>query len=132
MSNFMYILWYIAENCESGAVFLTQAFLQDNVKYFDYSYEFDELGNIVSTSPRHFTDRNQGEADRYFRIAIDSVYDYNAKENRNTKNDLTYTELNKLCHICSLINQGEKLDFCKGLVTSLVNAIEIRLISALS
>ena len=132
MSNFMYILWFIAENCALGADFLTQEFLQDNAKYFDYSYEFDSFGNIVRTTPRHFTDRNQGEIERYFRIAIDSVYDYNSKENRNVKNDLTHGEYNQLCHICLLINQGKNLEICKNGVVALVREIEIRLIKALS
>ena len=132
MSNFMYILWHIAKNSGSGKDFLIKAFLQPNVKYFDYSYEFDNFGNIIKSSPRHFTDRNQKEDERYFRIALDSVYDYNSKENRNTKSDLTPKEMQELCVICKLINDGETLDTCKQLVEALVVDIEARLIDTIS
>ena len=84
MANFMFILWSILDQCpENGEDFLAKAFLEPNYKYFNNSYSFSADGNIVSTSPRHFTDRNQYETDRYRRIAIEAVYDYNDKDNRH-------------------------------------------------
>ena len=83
MFNFMFILGQIIHRTQNGKDYLINCFLEQNAKYFDYAYEFDEKGNIIEQSPRHFTGRNSDEMQRYFRIAINSVDDYNAKENRN-------------------------------------------------
>lgn len=104
MANFMYILAYIIENCkDNGIDFLTKMLLEPNYKYFKYTYQFNKNGDIISKDERHFTERNLYELDRYKRIAIESVFDYNNKENRNTSPYLTASEISKLNKICYLI-----------------------------
>ena len=56
----------------------------------------EKAKEIISKEPRHYTDRNQNETDRYRRIAINSVFDYNDKDNRHTAPDLTNEELDIL------------------------------------
>ena len=97
MSNFMFILYFIlTSSIKYGENFLIKEFLEPNFHYFESSYEFDKNGNIIKQTPRHYTDRNKNETDRYVRIAIESVYDFNDKSNRNIKNNLNGLELEKL------------------------------------
>ena len=94
MANYMYILWYIMEKCpRNGTDFLISAFLQPNFEYFNYSYSFNSRGEIIDRKFRHYTARNENETKRYCRIAIDAVYDYMDKNNRNTAADLTHSEM---------------------------------------
>lgn len=132
MSNFMYILWYILEHCnQDGEHFLEEALLKPNYDYFQYSYTFNELGEIVSINPRHFTDRNQYETERYKRIAFESVYDYNEKENRNIKAKLIDNEQRMLNKLCQEISSGVPVEQCKKLLIELMEVIQKRIISTL-
>lgn len=132
MANFMYILWYILENClEQGEEFLVKAFLEPNYSYFDYSYEFNKRGEIVEEKPRHYTERNQNEKERYRRVAIDSVYDYNKKSNRNLTPFLTENENFLLEKICQKINTGIDFLNIKIKVIDLIETVEKRIIFSL-
>ena len=132
MTNFMFILWFILENCpQNGENFLVSAFLEPNYIYFNYSYCFNENGEITEQIPRHFTDRNQNETDRYKRIAIDSVYDYNNKENRNISSSLTTDEMNTLKKICCNIENEVEIFISKYNLQQLMDIIQTRLIEAL-
>lgn len=132
MANFMYILLYILENCPiNGENFLVKAYLEPNYHYFNYSYKFNENGDIVSKEKRHFTDRNQYETDRYKRIAIESVYDYNEKDNRQNTNDLTSKEHLTLAKICQSIETGLNIEQKKTLIQNLIESIENRIIRTL-
>ena len=94
MANFMFVLWTVLDRCpDNGEEFLTQAFLAPNYRYFDRSYAFDARGEIIGEEPRHFTGRNREETDRYRRIAIEAVYDYNDKDNRHLEPDLSADQL---------------------------------------
>ena len=107
MSNFMYVLWYILENATDGHAFLISSLLKPNYHYFEYSYTFNEQGDIVSRDNRHYTERNSREMERYTRVAIDSVYDFNSKDNRNVRHDLNAGELADLKHLCTAISCHE-------------------------
>lgn len=132
MSNFMYILWYILEHCnQEGEQFLEEALLKPNYDYFQYSYTFNELGEITDKSPRHFTDRNQYETERYKCIAFESVYDYNDKENRNIKANLIDNEQRMLNKLCQEISSGVPVEQCKKLLIELMEVIQKRIISTL-
>ena len=132
MANFMFILWSVLENCPlRGENFLTEAFLVPNYDYFKYSYTFNAKGEIISKTPRHFTDRNQYEADRYRRIAIESVYDYNDKNNRNTTPALTRDESSALQKLYVQINAAKDTASCKSALIRLVEMVENRLIKNL-
>lgn len=129
MANFMYILWYILEYApNNGEGFLISAFLEPNFKYFDYSYSFNQLGEIVSKSPRHFTDRNANETERYCRIAIEAVYDFNDKENRQMAPQITSEEQRKLASICAKIEIGRPISEVKQDIQTLVDGIQVRII----
>lgn len=129
MSNFMYILWYILEYApNNGKEFLVRAFLEPNFKYFNYSYSFNQLGEIVSKSPRHFTDRNANETERYCRIAIDAVYDFNDKENRQMAPQITSEEQRRLASICAKIEIGTSVSEVKCDIQSLIESIQLRII----
>lgn len=132
MSNYMYILRSILEKCPTnGEDFLVNAFLKPNYKYFNYTYKFNEYGEIILKVPRHYTDRNINEEYRYIRIAIEAVYDYTNKDNRNNKNDLVPEELNYLNKICLVIETRYNLKHCKNILIKLVELIEKRIISDL-
>ena len=124
MFNFMFILGQIIHRTQNGKDYLINCFLEQNAKYFDYAYEFDEKGNIIEQSPRHFTDRNSDEMQRYFRIAINSVDDYNAKENRNLTSSLDQDDFRRLAEICEMINNGDSYISVKSKIESLVAAEE--------
>lgn len=132
MSNYMFILFCILDNCSSnGEIFLEQALLEPNYKYFNYSYSFNKLGEIVRTEDRHFTGRNEKETERYKRIAFEAVYEYNDKENRNTKPYLSTSEIQLLNNLCRNIANGSPVFSCKSALIQLVEIIENRIISSL-
>ena len=125
MANFMFILWTVLDRCpNNGEEFLARAFLEPNYKYFNNSYSFNELGEIVSVQPRHFTDRNQYETDRYRRIAIEAVYNYNDKDNRHLDQNLSDRQLSLLRSICSDIAAHGYSDSLKNRLVSLVENIQ--------
>lgn len=131
MANFMYILYVILERCgDKGKNILCDAFLKPKYKYFNYDYEFNESGEITKQQPRHFTNRSSEELERYKRIAIDAVYDYQDKSNRNLKHDLTADEHWELNKICDEINRA-KVDSVKEKLENLVSEIQERKISEL-
>lgn len=132
MVNYMFILWSILKQCETyGESFLVQSFLAPHYHFFEYSYTFNDMGEITSQTPRHYTDRNADELIRYNRIAINSVYDYNEKENRQLEPDLTCSELSKLNCICKEIEMNRNQLVVKDELVKLVETIEKRLIQAL-
>ncbi len=129
MANFMYILWYILEYApNNGEQFLVNAFLKPNFKYFEYSYSFNQSGEILSITPRHFTDRNANEMERYCRIAIEAVYDFNDKENRQLAPQNTSEEQRRLASICTKIEIGTPFSEVKRDIQSLVESIQLRII----
>lgn len=132
MSNFMYILVRILDTCgEKGAQFLIDSFLKKNYAYFNYTYSFNSNGDIINKKPRHNTVRNADEMNRYARIAIKSVHDYNNKENRNLNPDLTYNENATLDKICNMISNDNDFEIIKASVVELVQTIECRIVSQL-
>lgn len=132
MTNYMYILQSILELCpNNGEEFLVSKFLEPNYEYFKYSYTFNEKGEITSKMARHYTGRNQNETDRYRRIAIEAVYDYNEKDNRNIHNNLNTSEINILKSICINIENEKNSDYCKNEIIKLVEMIETRIIQNL-
>ena len=132
MSNFMYVLWYILDKCGTdGEAFLIKAFLEPNYKYFDYSYTFNAHGEIIGQTPRHFTERNANETDRYTRIAIEAVYDYNDKDNRNQSPNLIHNEIDYLNLICGNIKAHINIQEIKKSVQNLMGMIQLRTIRPL-
>ena len=132
MANFMFVLWSVITSCgEVGETFLVDALLKPNFKYFNRSYEFNKLGEIVRETPRHFTDRNVNETDRYVRIAIEAVYDYNDKDNRNVDQDLNDNEMKGVRELCRKIRNKEDLDKTKEYLEYLMMLIQLRICGTL-
>lgn len=129
MSNYMYVLWYIMENAREGQQFLVNTLLKPNYHYFESTYTFNQQGEIISCDNRHLTERSAHEMERYTRIAIEAVYDYNAKSNRNTQNDLTSAETSGLRELCRLISHGSH--GAKTELTALMTRIQKRIIANL-
>ncbi len=66
--------------------------------------------------------------DRYKRIAIESVYDYNDKNNRNIKPNLDYSDKKLLNDICHEIIAGKTYENIKHSIESLMKQIQLKLI----
>lgn len=125
MADFMYILWFILEKCPiNGAPFLIEAFLKPKYHCFNFSYKFNKLGEIISKNSRHFTGRNENETERYTRIAIESVYAYNSKENRHMIPSLNAREHSILNHICYAIEKSPDNLRNKLMLESLIAEIQ--------
>ena len=130
MANYMFMLYVILNNTDdAGKSFLIKNVLSKNFDCFNYSYTFDDKGNIITKSERHYTDRSKEELDRYIRIAFDSVYSFQTKDNRNMKNDLTKTEMDCLHTLLDEIKDKE--DYAYSHFVELNRRIQLRLINNL-
>lgn len=111
MVNFMNLLYrIIIGSGDCGKELLAEFFLEPNYHYFEFDYEFNELGEIISQTPRHRTERSKGDMERYRRIAVDSVIEYVEKENRNLKPSISRQNLLKIDEVVSAINShGDKM-----------------------
>jgi Alw26I/Eco31I/Esp3I family type II restriction endonuclease len=129
MNNFMYILWFLLERSPNDAEsFLITAFLSSKFEYFKYNYEFGEDGLATKMVERNVTDATRKEVGRFVRIAVRSVFEYNEKENRNTKSNFSKEELERLWKIGDMIMMHETDFEIKGEILSLVNQIQKRLV----
>jgi len=129
MTNYMYILMRILSLGEVGSNFLVRNLISPNADDYLYDYEFDSLGNIVSKSGRNITKRAHGELDRFIRLSIAAVYEYNDKENRNLAPDLTIDEVKLLTSLTILVTQkknSEALEALRGLLV----AVQLRSIGS--
>lgn len=128
--NFMFILHYILTLCpKNGKNFLIQAYIEPKRNYFNWTYSFNNMGKVISKKTRHFTARNQNEFDRYKRIALESIYEYNKKDNRKNNSDLNRDECAKLAQICQYIEANIPNKQVIALFNELMAMIQIRLIS---
>lgn len=130
MSNYMYILNQILESGNKGKDFLIEVLLTPKYECFKYTYTFNSNGTIKSQEPRNFTGRSDEEFDRYVRIALESVSDYNNKDNRHVNPYLTKDEEACLFIICSNIQHDLWHDAAQNLTNLVVN-IQNRLINSL-
>ncbi|MEK5231435.1 Alw26I/Eco31I/Esp3I family type II restriction endonuclease [Lysinibacillus sp. FSL K6-0232] len=129
MANFMYILAKILTQCGAkGASVLEQIFLAPKYTYFNYSYEFNENGEIIKQTPRHFTQRSANEYERYKRIAFEAIHDYATKENRNTKPSLDNADLVSLSLLCQDITNDGPLPIIKDKIFELFQVIQRKII----
>lgn len=132
MANFMFVLKTILKNCpDKGESFLVSAFLASKCESFKYSYEFNEKGEIIKKTDRHYTARNQDETEKYKRNAIEAVYNYSNKDNRNNKHDLTDSEIYTLHSICGGIERDSDFESSKQKVIELIESIQKRMEVAL-
>jgi len=131
VNNYMYILWFIINRCkEKGKDVLEKLFLAPNYKCFMYDYRFDEKGNIIEVTKRHFTERSSNEMERYKRIAFDSVEDYHEKENRQLGHSLNSKQNALLVRLCNCIDSND-LDKTKHCFLVLMADIQSEIIKKL-
>lgn len=128
MTNYMYILKEILLIGPAGEEFLVNYFILPKRIDFIHSYDFDELGNVISKRPRNVTKRASGEFDRFARIAIVAVFNYNDKDNRNVSYILTNNEKLSLVSLVELILANKDNEALTSL-RRLVIAVQSRLIS---
>ncbi|HEB9342121.1 TPA: Alw26I/Eco31I/Esp3I family type II restriction endonuclease [Campylobacter coli] len=131
--NFMFILYSILTLCpKNGENFLIQAYIKPKRDYFNWDYSFNNNGEVISRKPRHFTVRNKYEFDRYKRIALESVFEYNKKDNRKNNHDLNSNEYTQLFQICQHIEANIANAKAIELLNELMEIIQIRLIKSIS
>lgn len=108
MANYMHILWTIKSCCrERGMDFLVQTLLKPKMEYFKWDYSFDELGRPTKRTNRNITDSTRKEFDRFVRIALEAIEDYQEKSNRNVKINLDHEDKQDLIQLCQNINDGK-------------------------
>ena len=106
-TDYMFILHTILTKCDAaGERFLLRSFIEPKQDYFMHSYEFNEMGEIIMETPRHFTERSRNEIERFRRIAFEAVRDYSEKDNRHKVPDLSESELSSLSSICTEVTKG--------------------------
>lgn len=130
MANFMSVLYSILESCgAAGEKMLLETLIRPKYEYFAHTYEFNAEGEIIMQTKRHFTERSSNEIERFTRIAFESVYDYNDKNNRHVSPDLTAGEQKALLNLCQQIRAGQ-MSYCRAieLLKELMDAIQKRLI----
>lgn len=126
MSDYMFILKTI-KSSSNGVDYLTTTYISPKMKDFQFDYEWDAAGRIVSKTPRTINDANRKEFDRMKRICLDSLDDYESKSNRNVKHDLTLQEKNELTKICNQVS-SKNYQGAKQSVEYLIKTIERRII----
>lgn len=129
MANYMFILKTILDTAEErGKEFLVNKYIEPKYECFLYTYIFDNDGNIIKKSNRHFTERSKNEIIRFTRIAFNAIYEYGEKENRRQSNDLIISEMENLKCICDNINNNSDFTECKTNLEILISNIQRRLI----
>lgn len=132
MTNFMEVLWQIINNTgNNGMTFLIETILKPKFYYFEFSYGFNELGEIINKSKRHKTKAAEQEQDRFIRIAFESVNDYYEKENRNVKVTLDNKDFRLLESICDDIKNKVDYSSVNNKLIQLVNQMQDKLINNL-
>lgn len=130
MANFMFVLYSILESCgEAGEDFLLETLIRPKYEFFAHTYEFNASGEIIMQTARHFTERSSNEVERFTRIAFQSVYDYNDKDNRHISPALTVGEHRALADLYRQICAGRQTySDAFAFLHELMGAIQDRLI----
>lgn len=130
-SNLRYFMFIVREikHCakKNGKNFLIKNLLKPKFKYFEYSYKFNEYGEITLRKKRKANDLARKEIDRYIRIAFDSVEDFYSKENRKTETIFYESEKQKVKKLINEIESGN-FDSADILLKKIVEEIEERII----
>lgn len=131
MANYMFVLKSIVEGAgERGKEFLVKKFIEPKYDDFLHAYEFDKNGNISKQTPRNFTERSNNEIPRFARIALESVADYGAKDNRHLSPDLTADERSELKRLIAEISNGD-FTACRKALKRLISRVQQRIIGGI-
>lgn len=129
LQYYMELLWNIVNKCkDKGTDFLIRNFLEPKYSDFKYDYEFNELGQIVSKSPRHETDASRKEFDRFVRVSFESVNEFHEKENRKTNISFNDNQKATIDMICKMINDEEEDELISDAIKDFVTSIELNII----
>lgn len=125
MTNFLNILCILKKLKNGiGIDFITEKLIQSKMKYFEVDYNFNADGSYTEKA-RHITERASDEFERMKRISLDSLDDYNNKDNRNMNSDFTKLEDNKIAGICEVVKRRD-FDSAYSLLKSLMKEIQER------
>ena len=109
-----------------------------NVQSVQYTIKTEpiEESKLESVEPQYIYVEPQiveqeSEIERYKRVAIESVYDYNNKENRNLEPNLSFSQLKQLHSICTEIEAHGYSEFLKNEIVKLIEEIEKNAIKGL-
>lgn len=128
MTDFLTILCHIKQiNNETGIDFLTETLMLPKYKYFEIDYDFKSDGSYTIKN-RHLTERASEEFERMKRISLNSLDEYDSKDNRNMNADFTESEDVNISEICKNVQQK---DFSNAfiLLQSLMKEIQKRLLT---
>lgn len=89
--SYMHILNNIISR-DGGADFVIKYLIKPKLDNFNYKYSFDMFGHIIARKDRKFSDNNKDEIDRIIRISLESIKNFNSKDNRN----VSPIDLNKI------------------------------------
>lgn len=103
-ANYMEILYIIY--IKSGDKFLWDSILKPKMQYFQYDYQCNDDGIIISQSQRNITDSTKKEASRFIKIAFKSINDYHNKKNRKIKPKLSSENLYDINNIITILNDN--------------------------
>lgn len=117
VTNYMFLLFRIVTMCgDKGKETLTELFLDPHKKDYKYDYEFNECGEITERKPRHKTESSIGEFDRHKRIAFEAIIEFNEKNNRKVKPDISEETSESINAIIELINASGSKDNIKAAI----------------
>ncbi|UTH01831.1 hypothetical protein KFV05_08915 [Macrococcoides canis] len=72
-----------------GEKFLIEKIIRPKMEYFKYDYLFDNDGNIINKTPRKVNESNKKEFERFIKVSIKSLHDFEEKTNRKRKISLS-------------------------------------------
>lgn len=129
LQYYMELLWNIVSKCgDKGTNYLIRSFLKPKYVDFKFDYTFNELGQIISKTPRHETDASRKEFDRFVRVSFESVNEFHEKENRKTNICFTPNQMISINMICNLINDDEDDELITNVIKEFVTDIELNII----
>lgn len=129
LQYYMELLWNIVNKCgNKGKNYLIRNFLEPKYNDFKFDYEFNELGQIISKTPRHETEASRKEFDRFVRISFESVYEFHEKENRKTNIHFTPKQMININMICNMINANGDDELITNIIKEFVTGIELNII----
>ena len=128
MTDFLNVLCLIKQlDNEIGIEFITEILLKPKYKYFEIDYDFNADGSY-SKKNRHITERASDEFERMKRISLDSLDEYDTKDNRNMTADFSEREKVEIDEICQTI-QNKNFSKANNLLVDLMRNIQERLLN---
>jgi Alw26I/Eco31I/Esp3I family type II restriction endonuclease len=125
---FYYFVLYEILGKKNGKDFLIETFLKPKIIDFRYDYTFDDMGQIIKTTPRKINDANKKEFKRLVEVSLQSLIDFSEKDNRKVKVQYSVpikVELDKIFNKIKMKNYPE----AKELILKVMNMHQNNLIT---